>query len=152
MIGATWKNSEILKTSLDCLGYGLLLFVALRTRSRVARLSDSDLSKFLSMSVIKGGLIVGLGQLLFLAFSSVQCLNEATIEGLGWTECKRSLFSQTGLGGLIALYRIIEIVSGIAPKKYIDRHIIKPKKIATMDLNLEEVRCYAKATLQYLGD
>ena len=103
------------------------------------------------MSVIKGGLIVGLGQLLFLAFSSVQCLNEANVEGLGWTECKRSLYSQNGLGGLVAEYTILLLVSGIAPRKYIDRHMIKPKKIAAMDLNLEEVRCYDKRTLQYLG-
>ena len=112
-------------------------------------LSDSDLSRFLSMSVIKGGLIVGLGQLIFLAFSSIQCLNEASVEGEDWTECKRSLYSQTGLGGLVAEYTILLLMSGVAPKKYIDRHIIKPKKIATMHLNLEEVRHYAESTLQY---
>ena len=88
-------------------------------RSRVAKLSDADLSRFLSLSVVKGGLIVGLGQLIFLAFSSVQCLNEASAEGHDWTECKRSLYSQTGLGGLVAEYTIIELVSGIAPRKYI---------------------------------
>ena len=117
---------------------------ALRIRSTIARLPDSDLSRFLSMSVIKGGLIVGLGQLIFLAFSSVQCLNEATIEGHDWRECKRSLYSQAGLGGLVAEYTILLLVSGVAPKKYIDRHIIKLERIATMNLNLEEVRCYAK--------
>ena len=101
------------------------------------------------MSVIKGGLIVGLGQLIFLAFSSIQCVNEANVEGRDWRECKRSLYSQTGLGSLVAEYTIIMLVSGVAPRKYIDRHIIKPKKIATMDLNLEEVRCYAKSSLQY---
>ena len=40
------------------------------------------------------------------------------------------------------MYTVIVLVSGIAPKKYLDRHIIKPKKIATMNLNLEEVRIY----------
>ena len=64
-------------------------------------------------------------------------------------ECKRSLYSQTGLGGLVAEYTILLLVSGIAPRKYIDRHIIKLKKIATMDLNVKEVRYYAKGTLQY---
>ena len=195
--------SWILESSARCLLYVIALLVALRVRASISKLSDSDLSRFLSMSVIKGGLIIGLGQLVFLAFSSVQCLNEASIEGHDWTECKRSLYSQTGLGslvglhtiimfvsgiaprkyidrhiikkgesdcphsdhpwreckrsfysqtglgGLVALYTIIELVSGITPRKYIDRHIVKPKKIATMDLNLEEVRCYAKGTLQY---
>ena len=91
------------------------------------------------MSVVKGGLIVGLGQLIFLAFSSVQCLNEASVEGLDWTECKRSLYSQTGLGGLVAEYTVLLLVSGVAPRKYIDRHIIKPKKIVMMNLNVKEV-------------
>ena len=135
--------SGILESSARCLIYGLTLLVALRARSRVAKLSDSDLSRFLSMSVIKGGLIVGLGQLIFLAFSSIQCLNEASVEGHDWTECKRSLYSQAGLGGLVAEYTILLLVSGIVPRKYIDRHIIKLKRIATMDLNLEQVRCYA---------
>ena len=125
------------------------IFVTLRVRSRIARLSDADFSKFLSLSIIIGGLIVGLGQLVFLAFSSIQCVNEATVEGLDWRECKRSLISQAGLGGLVGLYIILLLVSGIAPRKYIDRHISKPKKIARLDPNFEEVRCYAKGNLQY---
>ena len=56
-----------------------------------------------------------------------------------WTACRRSLYSQTGLGGLVAEYTILLLVSGIAPRKYIDRHIIKPKKIVTLDLNVKEV-------------
>ena len=91
------------------------------------------------MSVIKGVLVVGLGQLVFLALSSVQCLNEATVERHSWRGCNRSLYSQTGLGSLVAEYTIIVLVSGVAPRKYIDRHIVKPNKIATMDLNLKEV-------------
>ena len=129
----------VLKSSARCLLYMITLLFALQIRSRIAKLSDADLSKFLSMSIIKGGLVVGLGQLVFLAFSSIQCLNEATVEGHDWRECKRSLYSQTGLGGLVVEFTILLLVSGIAPKKYIDRHIIKPKKIATMDLNLKEV-------------
>ena len=37
----------------------------------------------------------------------------------------------------MALYTIITLLSGIAPKKYIDRHTIKLKNVATLDLNLE---------------
>lgn len=122
-----------------CLVYGVILFVALRIRSRIAKLSNSDLSKFLSISVIKGGLVTGLSQLVFLAFSSVQCISEANIEGHSWRVCKRCLYSQTGLGALVALFTIITLVSGVAPRKYIDRHTIKPKNILKMDLNMEEV-------------
>ena len=54
-----------------------VLAVGMRFRARVAKLSDADLESFLSNEVIKGGLIVGLGQLLFLAFASIQCESEA---------------------------------------------------------------------------
>ena len=146
VIGEDWKQFEILKSSVRSVLYGVILFVVLRIRSSIARLSDSDLSEFLSMSVIKYGLVTGLAQLVFLAFSSVQCLSEARVEGGGdWKACKRSLYSQTGLGGLVALYTIIMFMTGVAPKRYIDRHIIKPKMIAKMDLDLEEVRRHAKA-------
>ena len=84
-------------------------------------------------------MIVGLGRFVFLTFPSIQCVNEAWIEGRDWTACRRSLYSQTGLGGMVALYTTIELVSGVVPRKYVDRRVIKPKKIATMNLNLKEV-------------
>ena len=62
------------------------------------------------------------------------------VEEMNWHACKRSLFSQTGVGALVSLFTTITLLSGVAPKKYIDRHIVKPNKIVTMDLNLEEVR------------
>ena len=49
----------------------------MQARALVAMLSDEDLSEFLSMSVVRGGLIVGLAQMAFLAISSVQCQYEA---------------------------------------------------------------------------
>ena len=71
-------------------------FVAITVRTRVAKLSDSDLSDYLSMSVLKGGLLTGLGQILFLSFSAIQCEREINLEGHPWVECKRSLMSQAG--------------------------------------------------------
>ena len=139
VIGFKWTKTSMLAGFGRSIVWLSLLLGLLRLRSSFARLSDADLSKFLSMSVIKGGLIVGLGQLVFLAFSSVQCLNEAALEGHSWRECKRSLYSQTGFGGLIAEYTIIMLVSGVVPRKYIDRHIIKINKVATLDLNVKEV-------------
>ena len=54
----------------------VLLKVGLYLRSIIAKLSDADLSNFLSMSVLKEGFIVGMAQLSFLAFSSLQCSSE----------------------------------------------------------------------------
>ena len=139
MKGYKWDKDQMRVGFVRGLVWLILFLVALKFRFSIARLSDADLSKFLSMSVIKGGLMVGIGQLVFLAFSSIQCVNESSVEGDVWRECTRSLYSQTGLGGLVGLYTVIEMLSGVAPRKYIDRHIIKPKKIATMDLNVKEV-------------
>ena len=75
--GNKWHNvaeANLLQLLLRCLIWLVLFFVALRVRFRIARLSDADLSIFLSMSVMKGGMIVGIGQLVFLAFS---CVNTA---------------------------------------------------------------------------
>ena len=43
-----------------------------------------------------------------------------------------------GFGALMTTYTIIKLVAGIAPKKYVDRHILKLKRIVTLDLSLEE--------------
>ena len=77
LTGLNWDHYEIMESSARCLLYAVVLFVAMRVRSRVARLTDADLSNFLSMSAVKGALVVGLSQLVFLAFSSIQCANEA---------------------------------------------------------------------------
>ena len=146
-----------------------LLALCLKIRAEIAKLSDVDLSNFLSNSVIKVGLVGGFGQLLFLAFSSVECESEAryvwvkrrflskgsrlrarsnfnvaslrsifecrprySLKGLSWTECRRGLYAQEGLSGLVALFVIIKLVAGSAPKRYVDRHIIKLRKVATL--------------------
>ena len=77
--------------------------------------------------------------MLFLAFSSIQCEGEAEIEGNDWKSCRRSLQSQTGLGGLVATFVLAKLMLGIAPKKYLDKHTINLKKIVRMELNLRGV-------------
>ena len=138
MVGDSSKRGQLALGSIRCVIWVVLFLFFLRVRSRIAKLSDADLSVFLSMSTVKGGLIVGLGQLAFIAFSSIQCASEAKLQGNDWKECKRSLLSQTGLGGLVGLYTVISLVSSIAPKRYIDRHTIKLERIAIMDLNVKE--------------
>ena len=90
------EQKDILSLSLRALAFLLVLPTSLYVRTKVAHLDDEDLKEFLSIDVLKGGIFVGLGQLLFLAFASVQCHSEARLEGYDWRECKRSLFSQTG--------------------------------------------------------
>ena len=92
MIGFKFERSETIQASLTMVLFFFVLLVSWRIRSMVGELSDADLSEFLSMSVIKVGLVVGLGQLAFLAFSSIQCESEARLEGKGWEDCNRSLY------------------------------------------------------------
>ena len=88
------------------------------TRAKIARLSNVELSEYLSMSVIKGGLVVGLGQILFVTFSTLQCYSEASIEvERNWNACRRSFLSQTGIEGLIATFTVLKLVSGVFQKK-----------------------------------
>ena len=138
MAGDDWETGEIVKGCIRALGYTFVFYVFLRIRANAAKLSDEALEDFLASKVMKGGLTVGLGQIVFLAFSSIQCYSEANQNGDEWYECKRSLWSQTGLGGMIAGVTIVLLVGGIAPPKYIERHTPKIQKIASMDLNRGE--------------
>ena len=52
--------------------------------------------------------------------------------------CRRSLYSQTGLGSLIGLYTIIKLISGAAKKDYIERHTIKIQNVMKVTLDPRE--------------
>ncbi|GMH75633.1 hypothetical protein TL16_g06825 [Triparma laevis f. inornata] len=106
----------------------------MKSRSRIARLSDEDLSKFLTNDVTMGGMLVGLGQLAFLMFASIQCDGKTD----DWTQCSRTLLSQAGLSGMVTLFTVIKLLSGVVPKRILERHVISPKKVLAMDLNAEE--------------
>ena len=67
------------------------------------------------------------------------CHPRHRLEGRSWKECRRGLHAQAGLGGLVSLYVLIKLVSGVAPKKYVDRHTVKLKKVVTLELSLEEI-------------
>ncbi|GMH85340.1 hypothetical protein TrST_g846 [Triparma strigata] len=146
MIGSGWGlRRAILRTPI-WVGEVALLVLALRVRLEVAKLSDTDLSSFLSLTVLKGGVLVGLGQLVFLAFSAIQCLSEAKVEASAdldpdvelWHLCRRTLWSQTFLGAMICIVVVSRLVSGMFPHKYVAKHVPRIEKIAAMDLNLEE--------------
>ena len=136
--GSNWNATEVIGSVTFFIIWLAFYPVALRIRGRVAQLSDNDLNQFLSGSVIQGGLVVGFGQLLFLAFSSLQCKSEASLEGQSWKKCRRGLYAQAGLGCLVAIFVIIKLVAGVAPRKYLDKHTITIEKITTLDLNLEQ--------------
>ena len=68
-----------------------------RRRSRIAKLTDKDLSRFLTNDVVMGGVIIGLGQLTFLMFASIQCDNGNFIDEVDdWRQCNRTLYSSAG--------------------------------------------------------
>ena len=43
------------------------------------------------------------------------------------------------MGGLVAEFTIIKIASGVAPKKYIERHVVKLRSIVELKLNWGEI-------------
>ncbi|GMI08900.1 hypothetical protein TrVE_jg2098 [Triparma verrucosa] len=112
----------------------VLLIFGQRVRSGVADLPGAKMSHYLTHVVLKGGFFVGLAQLSFLIFSSIQCEAE---EGR-YHRCSRTLYSQTGLGIMVVLYLSIKIVTGLVPDHILDRHIVSVKKVVALDLNLEE--------------
>ncbi|GMH98819.1 hypothetical protein TrST_g13130 [Triparma strigata] len=132
--GADFATSEILKLILRSLFWLALLKLGMKSRSHIAKLSDEDLSKFLTNDVIFGGMLVGLGQLTFLMFASIQCDGNTD----DWEQCRRTLYSQAGLSGMVTLFTTIKLASGVVPKRILDKHAISPKKVLAMDLNTEE--------------
>ena len=77
MVGYSWEMRRIIEGSTRCLFWLIFLFFGIQVRLGIARLSDKDLSDFISIKAFKGSLMIGLGQLAFLGFSIVQCQSEA---------------------------------------------------------------------------
>ncbi|GMH71858.1 hypothetical protein TrST_g1472 [Triparma strigata] len=72
-VAEDFVKSEIKESSIGSLFWLTILIFGMKCRPHIAKLSDEDLSKFLINDVIMGGMLVGLGQLAFLMFASVQC-------------------------------------------------------------------------------
>ncbi|GMH90124.1 hypothetical protein TrVE_jg3457 [Triparma verrucosa] len=140
VVGEDFATSQIIMSSFRSLCWLALLKLGLKFRTNVAKLSDEDLSKFLTNDVILGGMFVGLGQLAFLMFASIQC--DGNVDD--WRECNRTLLSQGGLSFMVTLFTIIKLASGIVPKRILDKQMISPQKVLAMDLNAEEaVKAFA---------
>ncbi|GMH73506.1 hypothetical protein TL16_g06212 [Triparma laevis f. inornata] len=101
-------------------------------------LSDEKLTKFLTEDVMVGWLLVGMAQLTFLAFGSIQCENGLSDRVTGYDECNRTLFSQTALGFTVVFLVMCKAVSGVAPKHIVDRHVVTLKSILAMNLTADE--------------
>ena len=71
-----------------------LMLLGLKIRSNLAGLPDAEVSEFLTNTLIKEGLLMGLGQLSLLIFSSIQCEGDLAPSSEDWRECNRTLFSQ----------------------------------------------------------
>ncbi|GMH77073.1 hypothetical protein TrLO_g9487, partial [Triparma laevis f. longispina] len=114
--------------------YPALLILGMKLRSHIAKLTNRDLSYFLTNDVVMGGAFIGLGQLAFLMFASIRCENAND----DWKECRRILTSQVGLSAMVGLYVIIKLASGVVPKYILEKHTISVKKLAAMKMNTEE--------------
>ncbi|GMH80284.1 hypothetical protein TL16_g08484 [Triparma laevis f. inornata] len=134
LVGDDFAESVLIKASLRSVLWLAFLKFGMKCRARIATLSDEDLSKFLTNYVIMKSMLVGLGQLAFLMFASIQCDGNAD----DWTRCRRTLYSQVGLSGMVTLFTIIKLLSGVVPKRILDKHVISPKKVLAMDLNAEQ--------------
>ncbi|GMH63274.1 hypothetical protein TL16_g03669 [Triparma laevis f. inornata] len=113
----------------------IFLAFFLRVRLRIARLEDKQLSEFLAEKVIKDGFFMGFAQLGFLTFSSIQCEAEED----HWSDCNRTLYSQTGLGFMVVIYTAITLISGLAPKRILEKHVIPTKDILSMNLTVQQI-------------
>ena len=70
-------------SSLRCVVWVITFLIAKRLRDKIADLPNSDLSEYISIGVLKGGIVVGLSQLIFIVFGSVRCEAEAIVEEPG---------------------------------------------------------------------
>ncbi|GMH69308.1 hypothetical protein TL16_g05125 [Triparma laevis f. inornata] len=126
----------------SCLFWLALLKFAMNSRSHIAELPDKDLSHFLTNDVIMGALIIGLGRLAFLLFASIQYDGKPKVDKDGnngdWRLCNRTLISQTGLSGMISLYVIIKLLSGVVPEHILEKHVLSMKKVVAMKMNAEK--------------
>ncbi|GMH95309.1 hypothetical protein TL16_g13124 [Triparma laevis f. inornata] len=138
-LGVVGNNFEARTTAEACvrsLFWLALLKLGMVFRSSIANLPVKELSNFLINDVVMGGMIIGLGQLALLTFASIQCDGEA---GGDWRECNRTLVSQVGLSGMVALYTTIKFVSGVVPERILEKHMISMKKFASMRMNAEDI-------------
>ncbi|GMH73871.1 hypothetical protein TL16_g06310 [Triparma laevis f. inornata] len=134
-----------------------LLMFAFECRRKIASRPDKELANFLATGVLRDGILAGLGQILFLGVESSRCYAD-----LDPDETK----DETGLGMLVAIFVIIKVSSGgeladeselvgarftppnsnththlhvaAVPPQILSRHLVSPRQILTMDLNMGE--------------
>ena len=92
VVGFEWDGHQIFLAVIRSCGWAVTLVLGLKVRARIARLPDKDLSTFLVDKVFTEGFLVGIGQLIFLVFSSIQCDTATMAAGEGWMQCRRTLF------------------------------------------------------------
>ncbi|GMH75834.1 hypothetical protein TrLO_g15657 [Triparma laevis f. longispina] len=119
----------------------IMLYVGLWFRNLVAELSDEDLDRFITQDVVRGGVFVGLGQLVFLIFSCLQCYSDhfstgrAEVEYNVTVSCERTLLSQVGLSYMVWMFSLAKLFFGAVPKSVLRQHIVPLKKVVIMRLS-----------------
>eukprot|EP00519_Triparma_laevis_P013418 CAMPEP_0182490718 /NCGR_PEP_ID=MMETSP1321-20130603/474_1 /TAXON_ID=91990 /ORGANISM="Bolidomonas sp., Strain RCC1657" /LENGTH=1006 /DNA_ID=CAMNT_0024692943 /DNA_START=67 /DNA_END=3084 /DNA_ORIENTATION=- len=114
---------------------GGILKLLEKLRRTIASLADDELSEYLKHTVLKYGLIVGMGQLLFISLISIGCDGNA----YDFRQCRRALTSQTGLGLMLLIALGVNIISGIFPRRILLKHTVKVKRVVALDLPLGEI-------------
>ena len=74
-------------------------------------------------------------------FGSIQC--DRANDG-DWGQCERTLYSQTGLSFIVGAYTTIKILTGVVPKKILDKHTVSLKDVLGVTMDVE-------AVVQFLG-
>jgi len=129
------RDSWSVTVALIRIPIGLALFkLCLIVRARAAKLPDKLLSRFLTDSLLMQSLIT-IGVMIFFAIDPIRCWAEFPDEK---SVCKRTLYSQAGLGCIILAYYCFAVVNSAFPKTIISNHTISLRKIAIGDLTTRE--------------
>ena len=131
IVGADDRHEQVLSSLCRCILWFAAIPVLIKYCSRVAELSDKDISVFLTNDVVKSCMLVGLAQLSFLMFGCIQCDGSKD----DWQQCNRTLYSQTGLSFMVALYIMIRLSSGIVPRQILEIHNISIRDMVTMRIS-----------------
>ncbi|GMH77653.1 hypothetical protein TL16_g07484 [Triparma laevis f. inornata] len=148
----------------NLLGFGVCafflacLYFIVRVRKLAEKLPEYQLTDFLIFVVFKGGILIGVTQLMFLAFAPLQCIasqqnfapwifdadnnepftKEPTDDEKAWKNCRRSIYSTTGLAFIVSLYTLFQISAAVVPYKVLRRHILPAKQLIEMNLSFTQ--------------
>lgn len=106
---------------------------------RMNELPDDMLSAFMITRVFGKTLVAGVVQGAFLLLDGIRCTLRVRGDGKLHRECSRTLFGEVGIGCMLTLLLIALLMSGLVPKKHLEKLEIPMKKIVTGELQRREI-------------